>query len=431
MLLIRFDFNVNQTAENGVSVPYALLTAALLENDVFKNVQLTNARMVNDGDRTIVLGIALSGLKDKLDIGCEELSFEDGFELPEYVQIEADVTNFALPVTLVLASSEVFAALDADELEGSQELKDAMTKLTDGMAQLLEGGAQLVDGLAALDTGVEQLAGGVDALAEGLDTLVSNNDALVAGSAQVFASLLATANAQLAAADAGVPELTIENYDETLAALLEAMSEDGIARQARQQVEAAVRSQQEQVRAAVEQAVQAQAPAQLSSEELQALIDERTEEQLQTLIEQSMASDEVQAQMEQSLAQYQESRMSLAALREQLNAYNSFHSGVIAYTEGAASAADGANQLKAGMPSLADGVQQLLNGAQALKNGLELFSDEGVAKLDKLVSEDMEQLLNRVRELILAAQSSQNYSGMADGMDASLRFIWRTDAIEG
>lgn len=92
---------------------------------------------------------------------------------------------------------------------------------------------------------------------------------------------------------------------------------------------------------------------------------------------------------------------------------------------------DGLAALDTGVEQLADGVQRLLNGAQALKNGLELFSDEGVAKLDKLVSEDMEQLLNRVRELILAAQSSQNYSGMADGMDASLRFIWRTDAIEG
>lgn len=494
--VIRFDFSVNQTAGNGVAVPYAVITGALLENEVFKNVQAVNARVVNDGDRTIVLGVALPGLKDSLDVGFEDMDIGEGFELPEYVEIEADVTDFALPVTLTLATSEVFARLDADALENSQDLKDAMAKLSDGMDRLLDGGAQLVDGLEALGTGVEQLAGGVDALADGLDTLVSNNDALVAGSTQVFDTLLATANAQLAAADAGVPELTIENYDETLGTLVEAMSEDGIARQARAQVEEAVRSQQEQVRAAVEQAVQAEVQAQveaaveanvrtqvlaaagmtdeayeaavaagqlgdeqanqidaavrqqlaadevqdmigqqlttqMASDKVQGIIEEKTEEQVQALIEQNMASDEVQGQIEQSLAKYGESCATLAALREQLNAYGTFHSGLIAYTQGVSSAADGANQLKAGATDLADGVQQLLDGAQEMKDGLELFSSDGVEKLDKLVNEDMEALLERVRELICAAQDSQNYSGIADGMEGSARYIWRTDAIEG
>lgn len=493
-VVIRFDFSVNQTGETGLSVPYAFLTGALLENDVFKNVQATNARVVNDGDRTVVLGLALPGLKDSLSLDFESMDIADIPELPEYVQIEADATDFALPVTLTLATGEVFASLDADKLVSPQSLKDAVSRLSDGMAQLLDGGTQLVDGLASLDTGVEQLADGVNALADGLATLVSNNDDLVSGSTQVFNTLLATANSQLAAADAGVPELTIDNYDETLAALLEAMSEDGIARQARAQVEQAVRSRQDQVRAAVEQAVQAevqqqvqaaaeenvraqvlaaagmsvesyqaalaagqlsedqvgqidaavqqqlaadevqamidqQLAARLASDEVQSVIDENTEAQLQALIDQNMASDDVQAQIEQSLARYAESRATLAALREQLNAYNVFHSGIVAYTRGASSAADGANQLRAGLPALEDGVAQLLDGARAMLDGLELFSDEAVDKLDRLAGEDLEQLLERVRELICAAQVSRNYSGVAEGVDASARYIWRTDAI--
>lgn len=87
--------------------------------------------------------------------------------------------------------------------------------------------------------------------------------------------------------------------------------------------------------------------------------------------------------------------------------------------------------LKDAVSKLSDGMAQLLDGARAMLDGLEMFSDEAVDKLDRLVSEDLEQLLERVRELIRTAQASRNYSGIADGVDASVRYIWRTDAIGG
>lgn len=443
-VVIRFDYAVTRK-ENGVSVPFAFVTAALLENDVFTNVEVTNGCLVNDGDRTIVVGAALPGVMDTLDVET------DTFTLPEYVEIQADAKNFALPVTVTVATNEVFAALDEDKLNNTDDLKAAMNDLTDGMTQLLDGSEQLYDGLDELNTGAQSLVDGVTELADGLATLTANNETLVAGSTQVFESLLSTANEQLAASGAQVPELTMDTYADTLAALISAMSEESIAAQVREKVEQAVRAQEEQVCAGVTQAVktqvEAQVKAQLGDEADQAtisavveqqmgeanileMIEQNTEEQVQVLIEKNLTSDDVQKQIQQSVSQYQATCAALEALKVQLDSYNSFHTGLVSYTQGAAAAATGAATLKDSVPAMQDGIAQLLEGAQALSDGLGTFNTNGVEKLSTLVNENMETLLENLRSMISAAKSYQTYTGLADGVEGTVRFIWRTDAIE-
>lgn len=442
-VLIRFDYTVTQKADTGVQVPFAFVTAALLDNDVFTNVEVTNGYLVNDGDRSFVVGAALPGMTDSL--GLDELT------LPEYVEIEADVKGFELPITVTVATNELFAALDEDKLNDTEDLKAAMTDLTDGMAQLLDGGKQLYDGAAALDDGMTQLASGVTELSDGLNTLIANNESLVAGAKQVFETLLAAANQQLEASGAQVPELTMETYADTLTALVAAMSEEGIAQQARQQVEQAVRTQEEQVRAGITQVVQAQVEAQvkaqlgesadkatisaaveqqMAAENIQEMIGQNTEEQVQALIEQNLASEEVQQQISQSSSQYQATRQALESLKTQLDSYNAFYTGLVAYTDGAAAAADGAAQLNAAMPELQSGTIQLKDGALTMKDGLESFNTQGIEKLSSLVNEELDGLLDSMSSLIQAAKSYQSYGGLADGMNGTVRFIWRTDAIQ-
>ena len=46
-----------------------MLTGILLDNDVFTHVDVSNGKLINDGDRTAVIGLALPGLQDNLGIG--------------------------------------------------------------------------------------------------------------------------------------------------------------------------------------------------------------------------------------------------------------------------------------------------------------------------------------------------------------------------
>ena len=485
---IRFDFTVSQK-QAGVSVPFAVVTAALLENDVFTDVQVTNGQLVNDGERTLVVGAALPGLQSSLGLT------EDQLALPEYVEISAQAEGFALPVTAALASCEPFALLPVERLDSVEDLKQAAKKLDDGMARLIDGGTQLYDGLATLETKSGELAQGVSQLNDGLAQLTAQNDTLNSACDQVFAALLAAANEQLAAASPDAPALTQENYAAVLDQLIAALSPEGVAAAARQRVEQAVRQQEDTIRQAVEAAVREQAAAQvrqaveegvrekalaaldttpeayaaaleagkipqeqqqqlaaaleqqMGSDAVQALIQQQTdaqmqsqeavqavaqnvEAQVQALVEQQMQSDAVQAQVQAAEAQYQSALESLTALRAQLESFQAFHDGLAAYTQGAASAAAGAAQINEAMPALTQGVSQLRSGAMQLKTGLTVLNASGIQRITGLAGDDLEDLVARVRAIVAAAQDYQSFSGVAPSAQGAVRFIWRTDAIE-
>ncbi len=72
---IRFDYTNNQyeTVEidgkqEKINVPFAMLTGMILDNDVFSNVEVSNGKLLNDGDHTVIAGIAFPGLQSNLNL---------------------------------------------------------------------------------------------------------------------------------------------------------------------------------------------------------------------------------------------------------------------------------------------------------------------------------------------------------------------------
>ena len=77
-LTIRFDYENNQYEmkkingkEERVYVPFAIFTGMLFDNQVFDNVEVSNGKLINDGDRTAVVGFAFPGLQEDLGINAE------------------------------------------------------------------------------------------------------------------------------------------------------------------------------------------------------------------------------------------------------------------------------------------------------------------------------------------------------------------------
>lgn len=295
---IRFDYENRQyeTVQiNGqnqrIYVPFAMLTGMILDNDTFRNVTVTNGKLVNDGDRTVVVGLAFPGLQENLNLSRDQLS------IPSSVEITADVTDFSLGMTVTLACNDLFSQLGDVDL-GSLDAAGSLNKLTDAMDQLLNGSSALYDGLTtlldksgelaagveelaqgaaaikagadSLDEGAAELKAGLADLSEGLNKLSANSAALNGGAEQVFDSLLETATAQIRAKGLTVPDLTIENYAEELNKLIKSLDETTVYENALTQVTAAVEKQRplikEKVTAAVRQEVEAKVTAAVKTE---------------------------------------------------------------------------------------------------------------------------------------------------------------------
>ncbi len=129
--------------EESVYVPFLMLTGVMLDNDVFKNVEVTNGKLVNDGRRQVVLGYAFPGLKESLDIDAKEI------RIPDYFEIDANVTDFKMNMALTVCSCNAFKKATLDEID-SLDILDSMNKMTDAMGQLKEGAGKLDNGMKEL-----------------------------------------------------------------------------------------------------------------------------------------------------------------------------------------------------------------------------------------------------------------------------------------
>ena len=311
---IRFDYENRQyeTVQiNGqnqrIYVPFAMLTGMILDNDTFCNVTVSNGKLVNDGDRTVVVGLAFPGLQENLNLSRDQLS------IPSSVEITADVTDFSLGMTVTLACNDLFSQLGDVDL-GSLDAAGSLNKLTDAMDQLLNGSSALYDGLTtlldksgelaagveelaqgaaaikagadSLDEGAAELKAGLADLSEGLNKLSANSAALNGGAEQVFDSLLETATAQIRAKGLTVPDLTIENYAEELNKLIKSLDETTVYENALTQVTAAVEKQRplitQKVTAAVRQEVEAKVTAAVKTEATTAAQAQVAENVIQT-----------------------------------------------------------------------------------------------------------------------------------------------------
>lgn len=397
--VIRFDYtnNTSETVEiNGkqenLCVPYAMLTGMILDNDVFSNVEITNGGLINDGSRTIAAGMAFPGLQDSLQIDPEIA------EIPNYVEITADVVDFRMAMTVTIAANDVFSDISTVSNGSSDGMGDSLSELTSAMDQLINGSSGLYDGLCTLleksnelvkgidklsdgsktlsdgaknlDNGASELQSGTIQLNDGLQELDGNSETLNGGAKAVFDSLLAAANAQIQSSGLALPELTAENYSD--------------------------------------------------------------------ILDQAIAVTGAQP---------------LVDLKSQLDGYNTFYQGLLSYTAGVSQAADGAEALKGGVDSLKTGASQISSGAGELYSGLKKLQEstpafiEGIKQLrdgSKQLSDGLQKLYDSVKTVVdvdvsglmarinALAEISENYkvfSGISDDMDGKVKFFFRTDEI--
>ena len=336
---IHFDYENRQyeTVQiNGVNqriyVPFAMLTGMILDNDTFQNVQITNGKLVNDGDRTVVVGLAFPGLQENLNLSRDDLS------IPDSVEITADVTNFSLGMTVTLACNDLFSqlgdvdltsldstsALDQltgamDQLlsgssalyEGLSTLLDKSGELVSGVEELAQGAAAIKSGADSVDDGAAQLKAGLADLSSGLNTLSANSAALNSGAEQVFNSLLETAATQIRAKGLNVPDLTIENYAGELNTLIKSLDETTVYETALKQVTDAVEAQRPVITQKVTEAVRQQVEAKVTAvarqqveEKVTAAVQQQVTATVTDTVQQQVAEQVIQAAANMSKADY-------------------------------------------------------------------------------------------------------------------------------
>ena len=470
---IRFDYTNNQYKNVSIDgkntkiyVPFVMLTGLLLDNDIFTNVEISNGKIINDGDRIIAVGFALPGMQENLNLS------RDKVDIPDFVEITADVNNFALSNTLTVAANSIISDLDVSKLDSADDLQASLTELSSAMSKLLDGSSELYGGLSELllksnelISGVDKLANGASALSDGaaalsagLSELVSNNDTLNAGAKQVFDTLLSAVSQKLKDNGITVDTLTVENYKTVIGGLLENPTDSQKA-ELINIADAALNAKLSAIGVPPNYygAVKVLLATKLSSGETQesamaeiaAMLQNISDPQNQEAISEAEATAESQygKQIINAFCLKLANQTLEPTVKEavaQLDSYNEFYKGVLAYTAGAKQAydgstelkngakelSDGANALKSGSSQLVGGVQQLTDGSKRLADGLKEFNEKGISKLTSLAGDDLGSLVTRIKATVEVSRDYKSFAGIADGTDGDVKFIYRTDEIK-
>lgn len=194
---IRFNYE-NQTSQTvqvkGKDVetvtPFAVLSTVMLSEDHFSNIQVKNGKLVDMDGQTVVVGYAFPGLQESLNLTDYEATKD--VEIPDYVEIQADATDFQLDFTATVVTNGLFKNLEEDDLKDLDDLKDSAEKFQDASNKLIDGAGQLLSGSETLQNYIKQYTDGVKAVDQGIGTLQSgvaalkeNTAALQSGAAAV------------------------------------------------------------------------------------------------------------------------------------------------------------------------------------------------------------------------------------------------------
>lgn len=104
--------------------------------------------------------------------------------------------------------------------------------------------------------------------------------------------------------------------------------------------------------------------------------------------------------------------------------------GTSRLVKGADKVNNGTSDLKDGVSELEAGVKELVTGTGDLKDGVIKFDEEGIQKLAKIVTDDLEMYYDRLKALQDYAEEYTSYGGCEENVECSVKFIYKTDGME-
>ena len=428
---IRFDYTNNEKKSVRVNgrqeelfVPFAMLTGMIMDNEVFSNIEVTNGKIVNEGEKTIVTGLAFPGLAD--DLG---LTNSSDIDIPGYFEVTADVKDFAMKNTITVGTTSVFDTFNTDKFD-SGELRSDVDKLTDGMEDLIDGSSELYDGVQKLLDGTDELEAGVYKLASGSSQLYGGMSTLKDGSSKLAAGTKKLQD--------GVSGIDLAGLQGTLGKLSGLGALGNGAQQIIQGYEgigAGVDSD-EDVTKALKSVVG-------DDDKKIALIKGIFKSAYAEGVNQVHAAqgyDDVITNlgglgtMAAGLSGTTEKLSKLPELISGISDLNAgaqqLDAGIAKAQEGAGKLDDGVKEMEEKMPEFVDGVKKLSDGTMELSDGLKKFRDEGISKITEMVDGELGTAADRLGATVDAAKSYSSFSGLDKNMSGSTKFIYKTEEIK-
>lgn len=455
--------------------PFTLATAMMLPTDEYTNVTIDNGKIVSDGDKNIVVGVAFPGLSEDLGLDSSNLDVD----IPSSVTITADVTDVSVGATYTMASANLLDSIGLDDVDSFDDLDDSINKLEDATNQLVDGSKELAEGTNTLNGKSGELISGVDKLADGV-TAYTDGVAGVADGANAINSNMALVKNGVSAAVEGTGKLAtgvsgvqsglntvasgintaIDNLNKSGENIKGLANQTALTDKEKQQIVSNVsagldqaglsKEQKDAVDTAIASAVSAASDA--TNTKVARAANEYSEGMSGAASQLSAASSALtMVDPANPTATVAGGVAAVSAgideLQTKLGTGTSdqpgLTTGVEALASGVSQLADGANELNqksstlnSGMSTLKNGGEQLVSGvgvlasgADTLASGISEYKTEAIDKLADAFGGDIGKVTSRINAMKELSTNYKSYAGIKDGMNGSTKFIIETEAV--
>ena len=148
-------------------VPFVVIAGTVIENENARNIEVSSGKVVDDGTKTVVVGMAMPGLQESLGLSDDEV------EIPSNVEITMDATNFETSSIISYVTPKVLEEDDLKVFDNLDEIYGQVNTLQSSMNQIQDGANTLKDGTTELAIGANTLRDGVTTAYNGAQTIAS------------------------------------------------------------------------------------------------------------------------------------------------------------------------------------------------------------------------------------------------------------------
>ena len=140
--------NINGKQEK-IYVPYAIVTTSILNNTNNKNIKVTNGKIINNGESSVITAISSPGLYESLKL--EKLKDLDTIE------INYDTDYFELSSIYSIATTSLFDDSNMNMFKDINDIYKNIDLLQSNMNTIVDASKKLSDGSNQMDSGINEL----------------------------------------------------------------------------------------------------------------------------------------------------------------------------------------------------------------------------------------------------------------------------------
>lgn len=189
--------NINGT-DTKIYTPFVIFGGTILSNNNVSNVTVSSGKVIDDGSKTIIIGLALPGMQKSLGITSDTLY------IPENIEINMDIKDyeqnniysFITPKILENDDIKILDKVDSiyssmDTLKSSSDkIEEGANTLKSGISTYSEKSKEFNSAMSQVSTGMSSANNNYTKINSGISSLNENSPLLVSGSKQIYDGIL-------------------------------------------------------------------------------------------------------------------------------------------------------------------------------------------------------------------------------------------------